>query len=488
MIYYSISFFVFFAFLVFIYYAIPVKVRYIWLLIVSYVFYLQFGAKFSTYIIIITIWSYICGRMIEYIYSKKHSATLGKLVLICGFCFTIGILVIVKYSNLFIGYSNKILSLCKMEGQLTELDILIPVGLSFYTLQAFGYIYDVYKRKYVAEKNILKYALFISFFPIVASGPIERGNHLLKQISEKKYLDVENLRYGLLSFMWGIYLKLVVADNLAIAVNNVIDHYTEWKGCEIVIATILYGIQIYCDFWGYSEMAVGVAKMLGFDIIHNFRAPYLSGSVKEFWRRWHISLTSWFTDYLYIPLGGNRKGVFRKYVNIMIVFGVSGLWHGAGLKYLVWGLLNGFYLVMYDIYSRFHKAKEVRKGRYILNCIITFLVIDFAWFFFMMPGLSEAMEVFRYMVTNFHISKLFIGGIVAPFDGKWQLFIFAISMVLIIFFDYLEIHKIDFKTMILKQEAVVRWMFYIFILMTTIVCGVYGNETGTAAQFIYSQF
>lgn len=488
MVYYSISFFAFFLIVVLGYYIIPVNVRYIWLLIVSYVFYAQFDVRCVIYLLAITILSYICGRVLDYVRNLPNAALLRKLILICGIGFTIGTLIIVKYSNLIIGYTNKILILCKNESRFRELDILIPVGLSFYTLQALGYIYDVYKGKYAAEKNVLKYSLFLSFFPAIASGPIERGNRLLKQISEKKYLDVDNLRYGLLSFMWGIYLKLVVADNLAIAVNSVIDHYTEWKGCEIVIATILYGIQIYCDFWGYSEMAVGVAKMLGFDIIHNFRAPYLSGSVKEFWRRWHISLTSWFTDYLYIPLGGNRKGVFRKYVNIMIVFGVSGLWHGAGLKYLVWGLLNGFYLVMYDIYCRFHKPKAVRKGRYILNCIGTFLVIDFAWFFFMMPGLSEAVEVLRYTVTNFHIGKLFIGGIVAPFDGKWQLFIFALSMVLVTFFDYLEIHKIDFKTMILKQEAVVRWMFYIFILMTTIVCGVYGNETGTAAQFIYSQF
>lgn len=488
MIYYSISFFVFFMFLVVLYYIIPINIRYIWLLIVSYVFYLQFNLKFVIYIFTITMVSYICGRVLEY-FERKSIGTVGrKLVLVCGFCFTIGILIVVKYSNLLIGYSNKILSMCNMEGQINELNVLIPVGLSFYTLQAFGYLYDVYKEKYSAEKNLLKYSLFIAFFPTITSGPIERGNNLLKQISEKKHLDVGNLRYGLISFMWGIYLKLVVADNLAIVVDGVINNYTEWKGCEIVVATILYGIQIYCDFWGYSEMAIGVAKTLGFDIIHNFRAPYLAGNVKEFWRRWHISLTSWFTDYLYIPLGGSRCGVLRKYVNTMIVFGISGLWHGASLKYLLWGLLNGVYLVLYDIYSQHHKLGEVRKGRYLLNCIGTFLLIDFAWFFFMMPSLSSAIDVLQYIVRNFHVGRLFIGGMVAPFDDKWQLFIFVFSMVLIIFFDYLEVHKIDFKVMILGQETIVRWIFYILILMITIMCGVYGNETETATQFIYSQF
>lgn len=488
MIYYSISFFVFFLISVILYYVIPIKIRYIWLLIVSYVFYLQFNVKFVIYLLAITAVSYICGRILECICNKEMRTIAQKLVLICGLCFTIGVLVVVKYSNLFLGYSNKILSFFNMKGELKELDILIPVGLSFYTLQAFGYIYDVYRGKYAAEKNLLKYSLFIAFFPTITSGPIERGSNLLRQISEKKHLDVENLRYGLLSFMWGIYLKLVVADNLSILVEGVINNYTEWKGCEIVIATMLYGIQIYCDFWGYSEMAIGVAKTLGFDIIHNFRAPYLSGNVKEFWRRWHISLTSWFTDYLYIPLGGNRHGILKKYINIMLVFGISGLWHGASLKYLLWGLLNGFYLVLYDIYSRYHKTKVISKGRYLLNCVGTFMIIDFAWFFFMMPSLSQAIDVLKYAVNNFHVGKLLIGGIVAPFDDKWQLFIFAVSMLMITFFDYLEIHKIDFKVMILKQETIVRWIFYFFILMTTIVCGVYGNETGTTVQFIYSQF
>lgn len=487
MIYYSITFFCFFLILVFLYYVIPVNFRYIWLLIVSYVFYLQFNVKFIVYLLAITIVSYICGRVLQYISDKEMQVILGKMVLVCGFCLTIGVLLIVKYSNLFIGYCNKLIVLCGGR-QLRELDFLIPVGLSFYTLQAFGYLVDVFKGKYAAEKNFLKYSLFLSFFPTIASGPIERGSNLLRQISEKKRLKVENLRYGLLSFMWGIYLKLVVADNLSGVVNGVINNYTEWKGCEIIIATILYGVQIYCDFWGYSEMAIGAAETLGFDIIHNFRAPYLSGNVKDFWRRWHISLTSWFTDYLYIPLGGNRHGILRKYMNTMIVFGISGLWHGASLKYLLWGLLNGSYLVVYDIYSKYHKQKSVRKGRYILNCAGTFLIIDFAWFFFMMPSLSQAIDVLKYIAVNFHAGKLFIGGIVAPFDGKWQLFIFVISLIMIIFFDYLEIQNVDFKVMILKQEAAVRWMFYVFILMTTIVCGVYGNDTGEAIQFIYSQF
>lgn len=413
------------------------------------------------------------------------------------FCMAITVTVILlalgilKYADFFIININRFSSLFGLTIHKPEWSFILPLGFSFYSLQALGYLFDVYRKKIAAEHNILKYALFLSFFPIVLSGPIERADHLLKQIHSNIKFDVKNIRRGMLTFVWGLYLKLVIADNLALSVNQVIMNYQSdhYKGCEIAVCTILFGLQIYCDFNGYSQMALGSARILGIDVINNFKAPYLAENIKEFWRRWHISLTSWFTDYLYIPLGGNRRGRIRQYVNILIVFGLSGLWHGAAINFVVWGLLNGIYLVIYDIYSGVarEKAKEELAGDRIVKRIVTFLAVDFAWFFFMMPDMREALTALKYLVTDFNFPWIFSGSIFSMISDKWELFVLLVSIVLVFLTDYAEYHEWDWKGALLKQKIVIRWCVYIVLAFTIILCGVYGNDYQQKG-FIYFNF
>ena len=219
-------------------------------------------------------------------------------------------------------------------------DVVLPVGISFYTFQALSYTVDVYRKDIYAEKNILKYALFVSFFPQLVAGPIERSKNLLIQFNKEHHFDYNRVKNGLLLMLWGFFMKLVIADRVAMVVDQVYNNYTQYAGFEIAIATVFFAIQIYCDFGSYSNIAIGAAQVMGFTLMENFRQPYFSKSVAEFWRRWHISLSSWFRDYLYIPLGGNRKGKVLKYINLMIVFLTSGLWHGASWHFVVWGGLE----------------------------------------------------------------------------------------------------------------------------------------------------
>lgn len=243
--------------------------------------------------------------------------------------------------------------------------MLLPVGISFYTFQALSYTLDVYKNKIQAERNILKYALFVSFFPQLVAGPIERSGHLLSQIqavSTLKLWQYDRIRDGLVLMFWGLFQKMVIADRASILVNNVYNNYTSYGCVEIVIATILFAFQIYCDFGGYTNIARGAAQVMGFELIQNFRQPYLALNIKDFWHRWHMSLTSWFTDYLYIPLGGSHKGNVHKYFNILLVFTVSGLWHGASWNYIAWGLLHAIYQIVSDIRAQLNNNIYYYRG------------------------------------------------------------------------------------------------------------------------------
>lgn len=232
---------------------------------------------------------------------------------------------------------------------LPSVDILLPVGISFYTFQALGYTIDVYRGDTCAEKNFFQYALFVSFFPQLVAGPIERSSHLLQQLATPHKFNSEEAKSGLLLMLWGFFLKIVLADRIAIFVDWVYGDYHTFGGWYLIVATALFAIQIYCDFAGYSIIAMGAAQILGIRLMENFQSPYLAVSVADFWRRWHISLTSWFRDYLYIPLGGSRCSKWRKYMNKMIVFLVSGLWHGAKISFVVWGGLNGLYQIIGEI-------------------------------------------------------------------------------------------------------------------------------------------
>lgn len=278
-----------------------------------------------------------------------------KLILSLVIFLCISVLAIFKYVGFFFDNIQKLFSVLHISCSVPEIDILLPVGISFYLFQAIGYVIDVYRGRVKAEKNFLLYATFLSFFPQLVAGPIERAENLLNQFSERHYFDYKKVRDNLLLMLWGLFMKMVIADRISIFVDIVYNNYTEHNGWLLVIATVLFAFQIYCDFAGYSTIAIGAAGVMGFTLMENFNSPYCAMGIREFWARWHISLTGWFRDYVYIPLGGNRRGRLLKGINTLIVFFLSGLWHGANWSYICWGLLNGMFIVMEDFYSNLRR-------------------------------------------------------------------------------------------------------------------------------------
>jgi len=344
MLFNSYNFLIFFPIVTLIYFLIPHKIRYIWLLITSYYFYMCWNAKYALILLFSTLVTYISGLLISKannIKDKDEATEWKKTYVAISFIINLSILFWFKYLDFVVENINSVLSCFNIQILNNQsFDIVLPVGISFYIFQALSYTMDVYRGEIVAEKNFLKYALFVSFFPQLVAGPIERSKNLLKQIHERHYFDAQRVKDGLLLMIWGGFQKIVVADRVAIVVDTIFNNFPTYGGMYIVVGAVLFAVQIYCDFSGYSIIAIGSAKVMGFELMENFNAPYFSTSVSEFWRRWHISLSSWFRDYLYIPLGGNRKGKLRKYINLMIVFIVSGLWHGAEWSFIIWGALN----------------------------------------------------------------------------------------------------------------------------------------------------
>lgn len=341
MLFNSIDFLIFFPIVLIVYFIFPNKIKYLWLLAASYYFYMCWNAKYALLILVSTIITYVSGLLLEKVkrtkFERKKIKYIKNWIVAGSFALNLSILFYFKYVNFAIDLLTKLFDKVNIALNITQFDIILPVGISFYTFQALSYTVDVYRDDIYAEKNFFRYALFVSFFPQLVAGPIERSKNLLKQLAVPQKFKFENFREGLLLMLWGYFLKIVLADRIAIFVDTVYGDFYAYTGWYIVVATVLFGVQIYCDFAGYSTIAMGAAKILGIQLMENFNAPYFSVSVAEFWRKWHISLTLWFKDYLYIPLGGSRKGKLRKYLNKMIVFLCSGLWHGASLSFVVWG-------------------------------------------------------------------------------------------------------------------------------------------------------
>lgn len=500
---------------VFVYYCLPKKVRYIWLLVTSYYFYMQWNPLYVTLLFSCTFLTYVCGRMIESLKTRdvKDGKEQGveKVKQKQKLCFTVCILLnlailgFFKYFMFGISILNRFLSVIHIDEVSWEYDILLPVGISFYTLQALGYLIDVYRGDIYAEKNFLKYTLFVSFFPQLVAGPIERSKNLLAQLDGQQDFSYENLRKGALLLLYGLFLKMVIADRAALIVDTVYQDSGAYPGFYVAVATIFFSIQIYCDFYGYSTIARGSALIMGIRLMENFNAPYYAGSVKEFWRRWHISLSGWFRDYLYIPLGGNRKGRLRKQGNLLAVFAVSGLWHGASFAFIFWGLLNGVYQVIEDAvkavkeriaeYARkwrgLYKDQEERaEGRFsksLFRIIRTFLLISFAWLFFRAGDLGHAMEVLKNMLRVNNWVILFDGSLYGLGVEKNYMKVLLGSILLLFAVDYYKYHGKDVADAFLKQGWWFRVSGIMLLLFTILLYGCYGELYDTQ-QFIYFQF
>lgn len=417
MLFNSIRFLCFFPLVVLMYFLIPHRFRYLFLLAASYYFYMCWNPKYALLMALSTVITYLSGLVLNVVRGtgSAGSSPLGgrnllqKWTVFVSFFLNISILFFFKYFNFASGNITKLLSIVGITVQQPQFDVILPVGISFYTFQALSYTMDVYRGEIPPERNVLKYALFVSFFPQLVAGPIERSKNLLHQIGEVHRFQWRRVKSGLLLMLFGYFQKVVVADRLAIFVNQIYNNYQVYEGLEIALATVLFAFQIYCDFASYSNIAIGAARVMGFRLMENFNTPYFSTSVTEFWRRWHISLSTWFRDYLYIPLGGNRKGPLRKYFNLMVIFLVSGLWHGASWNFVVWGGLNGFYQVAESVTKplrdKITEALKIDRNQFshrLLSGIITFVLIDFAWLFFRADGLVTGLNMLHRMFLTFN--------------------------------------------------------------------------------------
>lgn len=488
----SLEFLIFFVIVTAIYYIIPYKLRWIWILISSYYFYIQTShPRYIIILLMITVISYLSGLLIE-MTNKKHSEKIKKSILIASILCNIGLLFLFKYFDFFTDVIQGMLAIVNIKMNIPKLGLALPVGISFYTFEAVGYIIDVYRGNIKAEKNLPKYALFIAFFPQLLAGPIERAKHMLDQFQIKHSFNYEKIKSGLLLILWGLFQKLVVADRLSKLVDTVFSNPDSYRGFYVVIASIFFTFQIYCDFSGYSDMAVGVARVLGIELTKNFERPYFSRSIREFWRRWHITLCSWFKDYLYIPLGGNRCSKIKNYRNIMIVFIVSGLWHGAALNFIVWGTLHGAYQVIEKVMEPLSK-KVIKKfkinteafGYKFYQVIRTFILVDFAWIFFKANSLSAAFKLINNMFY-FNPWVLRDGSIynLGLTDKEFGISILGIVVILVV--NLLQ-RKNNLYWWLQSKNMAARWSVYLAAALIIIIFGVYGPEYNPQ-QFIYFQF
>lgn len=405
-----------------------------------------------------------------------------KLAVFFCFFINLGILFVFKYFNFFADLLNNFSG----KNFNIAIDVLLPVGISFYTFQALGYTIDVYRKDIRAEENFIDYALFVSFFPQLVAGPIERSVNLLPQIKNPKKFSYDNLVRGLILFFYGMFLKLIIADRAAILVNEVFGNYKNFSREILIISGILFTLQIYCDFYSYSIMAKGSAKILGIDLMDNFKEPLLSKSITEFWRRWHISLSTWFKDYLYIPLGGNRKGKLRKYFNLILVFLVSGLWHGADLSFVLWGLIHGIFNVLENIFGI---NKKSRRKNILLDSfrrILTFIIVVFAFIYFRAENIHHGNEYLLAIINNPRSLNIMEDLSKTSF-GISNIYPLIIGIIILFVFDILKYNKINLAEKVLKIILPIRWLIYFAFIFAIIIFGVYGPEFSESA-FIYFQF
>ncbi|MEL6629398.1 MAG: MBOAT family O-acyltransferase, partial [Bacteroidota bacterium] len=397
MLFNSLDFLIFFPVIVGLYFALSPKYRWVLLLGASYYFYMCWKAEYIILIVFSTLVDYFAAGQMARIQEKKKRRPFLYLSLLSN----LGLLFFFKYWNFFSGETRALLDSWNIMVDVPTFQLLLPVGISFYTFQTLSYTIDVYNGKLEPEKNLGRFALYVSFFPQLVAGPIERATHLLPQLRKTFDFDYQRVVSGLQQMLWGFFKKVVIADRLAVYVNEIYASPGDENGLALLLATYFFAFQIYCDFSGYSDIAIGAARVMGYDLMENFRTPYLSRSIREFWSRWHISLSTWFRDYLYIPLGGNRVPQVRWFLNLFIVFVVSGFWHGANWTFLIWGALHGSYLVAEILWKRLPFAQfrgMPPKFKSILAVGITFHLTLLAWVFFRANSLGDATTVIRSVV------------------------------------------------------------------------------------------
>lgn len=485
MLFNSFSFLIFLPIVLLLYLITPKRFRWLLLLVASYYFYMSWNATYALLIAFSTLVTYFSGILIY----KASTTKQKRLVVGISFITNLSILFFYKYFNFFSKTIEDSFAVIGLNIDAPILDLLLPVGISFYTFQALSYTMDVYRGEIKPERHIGIYALFVSYFPQLVAGPIERSKHLLPQLRNFSQLKYENLRSGLLLILWGFFKKMAIADRIAILVNTVYDDPGKYTGIETSAAVLLFSFQIFCDFSAYTDIARGVARLMGIDLMKNFDSPYFSKNITEFWRRWHISLSTWFRDYLYIPLGGSRKGKNRTYWNLFFVFLVSGLWHGASMNFVIWGAMHGLIIVVEKLYYKrtswfFSIKRDASVGVKLFRGLFTFSLVTFLWIFFRADTFSDSLIVIRNLF-NWDMARVFNGELynLGLTSGQVWLSIFFIVLMLLI--EYYNSFVANPIALLLRQHIVFRWSVYLILIISILIFGAYGGEQ---QQFIYFQF
>lgn len=491
MLFNSTEFFIFFPVVVTLYFLTPFNRRWIILLLASYYFYMSWKPAYTLILVASTIIDYTCGRMMGR-YPDEDKPRRKPWLYLSLFA-NLGVLLLFKYYNFFNDSARDLATALDVPYAMPAFELLLPMGISFYTFQTMSYSIDVYNGRIKPERHIGVFALFVSFFPQLVAGPIERAGNLLGQLHQGHTFKYERVVAGLRRMAWGFFKKIVIADNLAMMVNSVYNNPTEYDGISHILATVFFAFQIYCDFSGYSDIAIGAAQVMGFNLMENFRSPYFSKSISEFWNRWHISLSTWFRDYLYIPLGGNRVVKWRWYYNLFITFLISGLWHGANWTFIVWGALHGFYLVFAILTAKQRNALAKRVGLLQhpqlykwVQVLTVFFLVCFSWIFFRANNITDAFYIIAQsasVVTN--------PGQLTALDWSHAIFmdqgfkIFAVSILAIAIME--TVHLIQrngsVSQLIMQRPAWVRWGMYYAAIIAVLLFGQFGHQ-----EFIYFQF
>lgn len=471
MVFNSFNFIILFPFIFLLYYVIPAKyqrVRNLFLLAVSYLLYLQWKPVYALILLGVTVVTYYSALFVTKAKHPKRVLTVGVLLALLPLAFF-------KYFNFINDTVSAVLDLAGLNFHLAGLNWAVPVGISFFTFQALGYLWDVYYKREEAEHDFLTYALFVSFFPSILSGPINKASLVIPQLKQlRPYFDYGKAVEGLKMLLWGMFMKVVVADRVALYVDTVLPSYENYTGLSCFVASVLYTIQIYADFAGYSLMAMGVGKELGFELTENFRRPYFAVSITDFWHRWHISLSTWLKDYVYIPMGGSRCSKRRNYWNIFVTFFVSGIWHGANWTFIVWGCMHGICQIVEKIIGQ-QKCNYGPFGKGV-KVIITFLLVNFAWIFFRMPTLGEACRVIARIFDPTLPMKLFL-------PSNSDILFTVIGITMLILKDFFDEYHPNRLILFDNKKTYIRWGAYIYVFIMIMLMGVFGAD-----QFIYVNF
>jgi len=485
MLFNSIEYILFLIVLLPIYFLIKQKYRWIVLLVFSYFFYMCWNVTYILLILFTTAMNFTMSLLMDRAKNKAARTTCFLLALLTS----LGLLFYFKYFNFALTIINGALALVKTDFVFNSVNILLPVGISFFTLQTLSYTIDVYTKKRGVEKHFGIFALYVSFFPQLVAGPIERSENLLPQFYETHKFSFERFKTGLYKMLVGYFMKMVIADRLSISVDMVYSDPSAYQGPLIVLATIAFAIQIYCDFAGYSLIAIGTAEILGYRLMQNFNAPYLAKSVREFWSRWHISLTTWLRDYIYIPMGGNRKGAARQYINILIVFAISGLWHGASFAFIIWGLLHAVYQIAERGMQTWtdkmsHSQRRVVRGAFNgFSHLSTLLLVVFAWIFFRAGTLASAVAVISNIFTATPVPFTQYGFLVSLYLSDE---VVALGSIGLLFALEIINQKRNLVEWLSQKPLLCQYSFIVVAILTIVVFGVYGPTADNA--FIYFQF